>query len=481
MADEGELDRLPPWVEPEYRRYLTCGILAFGFARIRCQDCSQERLLAFSCKGRCVCPSCTNRRMAEVAAHLSDSVIPAVPVRQWVLSVPKRLRPHLARDPALCSAVLRILLRVIRAELASASGRSLPDDVRLGAVSFLHRFGSGLNPHPHFHLAVTDGLFARDRGDPEGPLRFHPARHLDAERARGLTPILQRRILRLYVRRGLLSEADAADMPGTHRRWVGRGTGGFSLDGSVRIAAHDRAGLERVLRYCARPPFALHRLRSASASLASPDARLVYTLPRPDRTGRTAIHLSPIELLQRLSRLIPPPRIHRHRYHGVFAPNSRWRKEATRYGREPKADPADQPDAGVDVASSQEPAVAPCAHLDRGRGARRRWAQLLARVYEIDPLTCPACDGPMRILAWPAATSATLRFLTDPTVVRPILRHLSIPEHPPPVAPARGPPQTELLAVDPPSPWDPEATRSPGRGSDPYDQSLPGDDGTWSA
>jgi hypothetical protein len=40
---------------------------------------------------------------------------------------------------------------------------------------------------------------------------------------RGLTPILQRRILRLYEHRGLLADADARDMPGTHRRWVGRG------------------------------------------------------------------------------------------------------------------------------------------------------------------------------------------------------------------------------------------------------------------
>jgi len=183
------------------------------------------------------------------------------------------------------------------------------------------------------------------------------------------------------------------------------------------------------------------------------------------------IQLSPIELLQRLSRLIPPPRVHRHRYHGVFAPNSRWRREATRLGREQKSDPDDEPDAGLDTDTGQESAVGRCDHLDQGRGARRRWAPLLARVYEIDPLQCPACDGPMRILA----------FLTDPTVVRPILRHLRIPEHPPPVSPARAPPQTELLAVDPPSPWDRDATRSPGRGSDPFDQSLPGDDGTWSA
>ena len=141
----------------------------------------------------------------------------------------------------------------------------------------------------------------------------------------------------------------------------------------------------------------------------------------------------------------------------------------TRYGRELKANPDDEPDVGVDTGSRQEPAVAQCAHLDRGRGARRRWAQLLARVYEIDPLQCPACDGPMRILA----------FLTDPTVVRPILRHLRIPEHPPPISPARGPPQTELLAADAPSPWDGQSAGPLRR--DPFDQSLPGDDGTWSA
>lgn len=458
MAEEGGVDPLPPWAEHEFRRYLTCGILAFGFARARCTACRQERLVAFSCKGRCVCPSCTNRRMAEVAAHLSDSVVPAVPMRQWVLSVPKRLRPHLMRDSDLAGAVLRILLRVIRIELRDSVRGAAGDETRLGAVSFLHRFGSGLNPHPHFHLVVTDGLFAREHGGEGGPLRFHPAVGLDAERARALTPIVQRRILRLYVRRGLLTESDAAGM----LTW--RGTGGFSLDGSVRIAAHDRAGLERLLRYCARPPFALHRLRPASTRvpLHSPDARVIYELPRPAHDGRTVVRVSPLELIDRLARLIPPPRVHRHRYHGVFAPNATWRREATRYGRDDAGSDPAEPDG---LADGSDPA---CGHgVDRG--PRRRWAQLLARVYEVDPLRCPACDGEMRILA----------FLTDPGVVRPILRHLRIPEHPPPVSPARGPPQTELLAVDPPSPWDQGIQPAPGR--NPFDQSLRGDDGTWSA
>jgi hypothetical protein len=290
---------VPTWTEKEFRQYLTCGILAHGFARIRCGDCRQERLLAFSCKGRGVCPSCTNRRMAEVAAHLCDRVIPAVPVRQWVLSVPKRLRPHLAGDAALAGAVLRIFLRVIERALRDGVRGPLPAEARCGAVSFLHRFGSGLNPHPHFHLAVTDGLFVRGSS---GELDFRTATELDAHAARDLTPILQERILRLYVRRGILLPAEAADMRG----W--RGTGGFSVDGSVRIAAHDRAGLERLLRYCARPPFALHRLRHATPErpLSSPEARLIYTLPRPAHDGRVALRLAPLELLHRLARLIPP-------------------------------------------------------------------------------------------------------------------------------------------------------------------------------
>jgi hypothetical protein len=112
---------VPSWVERDFRAYLRCGILAHGFARIRCDSCGHERLLAFSCKGRGVCPSCNTRRMAEVAAHLTDRVLPWLPVRQWVLSVPKRLRPYLHSDPKVASGVLRVFLRAIRSTLRHKS------------------------------------------------------------------------------------------------------------------------------------------------------------------------------------------------------------------------------------------------------------------------------------------------------------------------------------------------------------------------
>jgi hypothetical protein len=94
--------------------------------------------------------------------------------------------------------------------------------------------------------------------------------------------------------------------------------GGFSLNASARIEATDRAGLERLIRYCARPPFALHPLNLVDDR----SGQILYTLPGPDRAGRTALRLSALEFLDLLAKILPPPRVHQHRYHGAFAPNA---------------------------------------------------------------------------------------------------------------------------------------------------------------
>ena len=114
--------------------------------------------------------------MAETAAHLADHVIPRLAVRQWVLSVPKRLRYHLERDPAEQNVALHFFLstieRVLRQRSPGAGAAS-----RLGAVVFIHRFGALLNTHLHFHCVVVDGVFDADAG---GGVVFHPASGLDA-------------------------------------------------------------------------------------------------------------------------------------------------------------------------------------------------------------------------------------------------------------------------------------------------------------
>ena len=111
-AASGESCGLPPFIEREFRGFLTCGILAHGFVRLRCEGCALERLVPFSCKGRGFCASCGGRRMTERAAHLIDAV-PWVPVRQWVFTMPYRLRCLLAWDHRLSRAVLRVYARAL--------------------------------------------------------------------------------------------------------------------------------------------------------------------------------------------------------------------------------------------------------------------------------------------------------------------------------------------------------------------------------
>jgi ribosomal protein S27E len=84
---------LPQHIEKEMRAYLECGILAYGFIRVRCEDCKRENLVAFSCKKRGFCPSCGGKRMSETAIHLANNLIPRSPLRQWVLSVTVPLIP----------------------------------------------------------------------------------------------------------------------------------------------------------------------------------------------------------------------------------------------------------------------------------------------------------------------------------------------------------------------------------------------------
>ena len=231
------------------------------------------------------------------------------------------------------------------------------------------------------------------------------------------------------VRHGLLEPHEAEDM----LTWDHGG--GFSLDASVRIEATDRDGLERLIRYCARPPFALDRLHLVDER----SDQILYILPGPDLAGRTALRLSALEFLDRLAKILPPPRIHRHRYHGVFAPNALLRPLVTERARQDNA-PTAQTFSPHPALAEEPPAPAPqpegaqARTPDTAPSRPSRWAALLARIYEVFPLICPSCREPLTFIA----------FLTEPEPITQILAHIGEPTSPPLIHPARGPPQTEL-------------------------------------
>jgi hypothetical protein len=171
-SDQGSGDGLPAFVTRELRAYLRCGRIEHGCLHVRCEQCGDETVVAFSCKGRGFCPSCGGRRMSELAAHLVDRVIPRVPVRQWVLSLPFTLRYQLAFDAPLTAAVLDVFIRSVFAGLRRAAVREGIADAQCGAITAIQRFGSALNANVHFHSLVLDGVFSRPTPG-EAPV-FHP-------------------------------------------------------------------------------------------------------------------------------------------------------------------------------------------------------------------------------------------------------------------------------------------------------------------
>lgn len=188
-------------------KFLACGILTHGFARVRCGACRHEFLLAFSCKCRYFCPSCHAKRLALWSLWLEETLLADVPHRQVVLTVPKRLRPY---------------------------------------------FLSLANWHPHLHLLVTDGGFR-----PDGTFV-----HLPLHDVATLTEAFRRAVLRMFVKRELLDGDTAQSM----LAWP---HAGFHVHDAVRAPADDTAFTVRLARHCARNPSQrqLPRLDSANSVL----------------------------------------------------------------------------------------------------------------------------------------------------------------------------------------------------------------------
>jgi len=103
----GVYGRWQPYVSDVIHRYLDCGDLHCGFARVRCMDCGHEFWVPFSCKRRHSCPSCHQKRVIEFGGWLCNHVLKYVPHRQWVFSIPKRLRIYFMLDRRLLTKLSR--------------------------------------------------------------------------------------------------------------------------------------------------------------------------------------------------------------------------------------------------------------------------------------------------------------------------------------------------------------------------------------
>ncbi len=166
MAAKSDGKGLPNYVEEEFRDFLRCGCIQFGFIRRKCDDCGKEEWTAFSCKRLGFCPTCCGRRMAESAIHLIDNVLPERAMRQWVISLPFPLRYVLSTNKEIQNKIHNIVINEVHNYYIEKARRHGIKDAKAGSITFIQRWGSALNLNPHFHFIVIDGaLFLNSLGE----------------------------------------------------------------------------------------------------------------------------------------------------------------------------------------------------------------------------------------------------------------------------------------------------------------------------
>lgn len=198
-----------------------------------------------------------------------------------------------------------------------------------------------------------------------------------------------RKVFRLQTLPAMVESLD------THGPIVAK-AGGFSLHAGVSAKAHQRDKVERLCRYIARPAVSTQRLKRL------PDDKISYELKTPYKNGTTHVLFEPLDFIARLAALVPKPRVHLTRFHGVFAPNSKYRSEVTSQaqGKQNKSE-------GVnDKREVNEPRKA------------MNWAMRLKRVFKIDITVCKRCHGAVKIIAC----------IEDQHVIDKILAHINRPQ-----------------------------------------------------
>jgi len=300
---------------------------------------------------------------------MRETLLLSVPHRQVVLTIPETLRIFFKYRRRLLGELSRAAVKALSVYLEALAGEPLVP----GIIVAVQTFGDRINFHPHLHLLVTEG--GMDRA---GIFRGLP--RLDDSR---LAEIFAREVLRLLVGQGLLS-------PEWAERILSWRHTGFNVHSRVRARTKPEA--ERIGKYMVRPILALERLLFLER-----EGQVGY---RHGDAGAELERMDYLELIARVTSHIPDKGQVMVRYYA-----NAHRGKVRRAGRVPVA---------LGMLEEELPRV-----------PTRGWAEMMRKVYEVDPMICPRCGGRMRVVA----------FLTEYAVIDRIIRHLGltfVAEKPPP-------------------------------------------------
>ena len=397
--------RLRSIIPEVVHKFLECADLQRGFARIRCDHCEHEYLLAFSCKSRWFCPSCHQKNVHTTAEFIVDHVLAAVPHRHYVLAIPRMLRSYFQRHRGLlkklCALAQESIAEYLRTALECPNG--IP-----AVIMTLHTFGEYLHFHPHIHALVADGLFLRQtpakaasapaEGIPPDSRQQSPAcpafLAMPEMSLKPLEELFRAKIINLLVQEKLLPPERVQVL----YSWK---HSGFNLHAGERVPPEARADLEHLAQYLLRNPFSVEKM-----TLQSPGDIVIYRSRLNAKINRNFEVFTPTDFLAAITQHIPDKGAQMVRYYGWYSNKMRGVRQR---GLPPEL-------------ISRRPGVSP---PPPAKLPSKRWRDLILRVWHVDPLRCPVCRNPMRVLA----------VIDDPRVVEKILRHLGAWHAPPPRPP----------------------------------------------
>jgi len=330
--------------------------------------------------------------------------------RQWVLTMPKRLRIFFRYDRRLLGKLCRLAYETIRDSLRQACGAREGEPGYVGAIQ---TFGDLIGWHSHVHAIVNEGLFKRDGF-------FIRVVNVDMERC---TEAWRERVFDLLLREEKIDEEVVRSMRG----WP---HSGFSIDNSVQIGSEDEEGMQRLISYISRCPFSLARMIKVTEEgeviyRAGKSGCVRFPNPGDDQLregmSRNFQVFDPLEFLAEVTQHIPDKGQHLIHYFGWYSNKERGIRK--------------KEELAVIAVMSDGEGVGDAAFIKK---RRMSWAAMIKKVYEVDPLRCPECGGKMKIISFIEKC--------QPVVVEKILRHCGLWKE----AMPRPPPQERRVAEQEP-------------------------------
>jgi len=340
-------------------------------------ECGHERLLAFTCKSRHVCPACHQRHQRRVCATgnwIAETLCKPVPHRQFVFTIPRMLRGIFRKRRHLLDHLFRTATDSLRDWMRLQL--DLPDG-KLAAIAGVQTFGDYLVFHPHIHILSASGLF-----DQTGCFHLLPAP--SAHSLEALTELFRHRFIATLVSNKLLTGKKSRDLLSWKRS-------GFNLDaGEKPVAADDVDGRRQLAEYLLRAPFSLQKITWKEET-----ATVIYRSGRNWKTKRNFEVFAATDFLAAVVEHIPDRYHHTIRYYGVYSNKSRGL--AQRRNQIPISCQCAHPE--TDAAAPAQPAPPTVSHHQTpNRRLRPLWRDLIMRVWGEDPLLCPKCKTTMKVV-----------------------------------------------------------------------------------